>query len=312
MIIAFWKNIFYFTLVTMIFFGAGTSLGEVNNLGFLKSFPTEISAGYASGLGLSGLIGTVFYLLLKIFDFSFYTVNLSMLVFYPLYVLMFHFACVYKKKFTAFNFIDGNLEEEISQESISILQSNIEREEAEINQYLSWKNLKMLWPYCNVLFIFYFLLYLFEYVSNSWLTSHIVKTYSKKYPEDEQPFFIKNGFELASVCFRFFLFAGRSSMFMVYINRLRTLLFSLFFLLIFYLTQALSSTLFTLPLMFVTLSFIGLIGGILFSNIIRLCLVIPGVEKKYKEIVLNILGVFGEGGMFVSSILGLLFLPLLP
>ena len=77
MLIAYWKNIFILTLVTMLFFGIGTSLGEANNLGFLKGFPAETSAGYTTGTGLSGLLGTVFYFLLKLFHFSFYAVNLS-------------------------------------------------------------------------------------------------------------------------------------------------------------------------------------------------------------------------------------------
>ena len=196
MIIAFWKQWFAFTLFSMIFFGMGTSLGEGNNLGFLKGFPSEIYAGYTAGTGLSGLIGSTFYFLLKLFKFPFYAVNLSMLIFYPLYVLMFHLACVYKAKLTEFYKQSSDFEQEGSKEHL-LDQLNVEDIEAKVNDELSFQNFKLVWPSCKFLFFSFFCLYLFEYVSNSWMTSHIVASFRGKYDDDSVPFFNKFGFAVA-------------------------------------------------------------------------------------------------------------------
>ena len=313
MLIAYWKNIFILTLVTMLFFGIGTSLGEANNLGFLKGFPAETSAGYTTGTGLSGLLGTVFYFLLKLFHFSFYAVNLSILVFYPFYIFSFHYACILKKKISKYSNQNLSFKQgESLQSSDSLTQSVIEENEAAVNKSISWKNVKLLWPTCKFLFILFFCLYLLEYVCNSWLTSHIVSSFSNQYKKGESPFCITYAFELASITYRLFLFLGRGSLLCVKCPKIKLMSMLLFGISLFYLIQALSKTFFSLPVMFVTLSVIAFIGGVIFSNIIFAILDIPGIKKKHREIAVNILGIFGESGMFASSILGLIFLRLLP
>ena len=91
-------DIFAFALIGTIFIGIGCSLGDSTNLGFMKGLPPIVANGHSSGTGLSGLIGTSFYLLLKIFKFSFYAVVSSMLFFYPLYALNFYIALKFKKR----------------------------------------------------------------------------------------------------------------------------------------------------------------------------------------------------------------------
>jgi battenin len=312
LLIAYWKDLFVLVLMTMLFFGIGTSLGEANNLGFMKGFSSDVSAGYTTGTGLSGLIGTTFYLLLKLFHFSFYVVNLTMLIFYPLYVLMFHLACVYKKKNDEINLVDISLTQELNEEVESVNQEEVEQNEAQVNQFLTFDNLKLLWPHCKHLFLSVFLLYLLEYVSNSWLTSHIVKKFTDKYDKDNIPFFITYGFEFASLFYRLFLFFGRASMICIKTSKIKLLLTSLFGFVIFYLVQACTDTFFPMAIMFITLILIAFLGGIIYSNTVRLTLETPDVEKKHKEIALNIFGAFAECGMFVSSMLGLIFLSFLP
>ena len=312
MILAFWKNLFILTLLSMVFFGIGTSLGESNNLGFLKGFPTEISASYNSGTGFSGLIGTSFYLLLKIFHFSFYAVNLCILLFYPLYILMFHLACVYQKKYRESESLSNSLSMNLSGDQEPHTQVAVEQEQAQKNNLLNWVHLKKLWPNCRLYFSIFFALYLLEYVSNSWLTSHFISSFTARYDKDNAPFFVFYGFELASVFYRFFLFMGRSSTLIFRFSNIRNSTIILAVIVSFYTLESCLTKVFPLPMMFITLCVIGFIGGVIYSNCIYLLLETQSFNIKNTEIATNLLGTFGEAGMLCSTILGLIFLRLLP
>ena len=310
MLLAKSTNTFTLTLFGSIFFGAGTSLGESNNLGFLKGFPPSMSGAYSSGTGLSGVIGSVFYLLLKLFHFSFYTVNLLILIFYPFYAFVFYKACVLKEYIETPQTL---YEETILGNEQPANLKQVEINEAKVNEHLNIALIKKLWPFTAYLYFSFFLLYLLEYISNSWFTSHIVHNFDKIYKVDEKkPFFIEYGFEIAIVLYRVFLFAGRSMLSVTKHCFKQLLFFILVMIFIFYFLQTIFGTFFGYPTMFITLSFMAFIGGIIYCNIIYTALKRNTIPKQHKEIVINILGSFGELGMLCSAVLGLICLQFLP
>ena len=72
-----------------LFIGIACVVGEMTNLGFMKGFPPSVISGYSSGTGMSGVIGSYGYLLLKIFKFKFHHILLIYLLFLPVYFFSF-------------------------------------------------------------------------------------------------------------------------------------------------------------------------------------------------------------------------------
>jgi len=56
---------FYLSLVGSVFCGSMQALGEGVNLGFLKSFPSELVGGWSSGTGLAGIVGSLLFIALN-------------------------------------------------------------------------------------------------------------------------------------------------------------------------------------------------------------------------------------------------------
>jgi hypothetical protein len=332
-------NVFVFSLFGTLFFGIGTSLGDSNDLGFMKGLPSIVASGHSSGTGLSGMVGSSFYLLLKIFNFSFYAVIGSMLVFYPFYGFCFHLALRFKQEWNSVqvkakenSLLEDEIENETNKEKeglkkeeqddaneffdndntthresdkLELEMGAIEDQESQINQNLTWQNLKTVWPKSYSYIIAFFTLYLLEYIANSWITSQIIEEFSKKYDPNHQPFFIEYGFELALVVYRVVLFAGRSSLNLFKCRRIWVFILILFVCDIFYFFQSLVGTTFTIVTMYGTIILIAAFGGIIFCNIIYISLENKSLKKSEKEITLNLLTIFGDVGVLASSLIGL-------
>lgn len=334
---------FWMTLVATTLIGVGTSLGDSTNVGFIKGLPPIVSAGHSSGTGLSGIIGSTFYLLLKIFNFSFRTVNLTLLIFYPIYAFIFWRAVCFKKEFDEKNSVkkknislksdikmisskreknEYEDDESESNEPFMKIENNsedieekednkdsgiemTEDQESKINENLTWTNLKTVLPKCYQLVLGYFLMYFLEYINNSWVTSRIILNYTCEY-DMNPPFFIKYGFELALVFYRFCLFFGRSSLSFFKCPRYWPLIVILAGMTIFYFAQSMMITFFPIPVMYVLIMVIAFIGGLLFCNLIYLTLKNPKLPKKQKEISLNLVVIMGDVGVLCSSLLGIL------
>lgn len=356
LIISKYFNIFIFSLIGTSLLGIGCSLGDSNDLGFMKGLPSIVASGHSSGTGLSGVIGTTFYLLLKIFHFSFYAVVCSILFFYPFYALCFHLAVKFKLQWNERlreakyeKLLDEEEKLKINEEIESIedtqskinkndLEDNnmllnkkeknhtqvnphiennknpreledeinaVEQQESQINQNMTWQNFKKVWSKSYSYIIGYFTLYILEYMANSWITSQIINQYSKKYNKEDPPFFIVNGFELALVVYRIFLFAGRSTLNLFKCRRFWLMIIGLLILDIIYFVHSLTGTVMTLVVMYINIVFIGFLGGVIFCNLIYISLENGELEKSEKEITLNLLTIFGDVGVLASSIVGL-------
>lgn len=331
-------DIFELTLLGTIFFGIGTSLGDSTNVGFIKGLPPIVAAGHSSGSGLSGVIGSTFYLLLKIFNFSFQNVNIAMLFFYPIYGVVFWRAVCFKKEFDQMMMVAGesseietplkekendNLREvpvdmkEPYMEIVNVSENegergeegtalgNVEDRESKVNENLNWANLKMVLPKCYSLVLAYFMMYLLEYICNSWSTSRIVANYTCEY-DANPPFYIEYGFELALVFYRTVLFVGRTTLSFFKCPRVWPLMIILGGMTFFYFCQSMLFAFFPIPIMFVSITMIAFVGGLLYCNIIYMTLRNPRLPRRQKEISLNLVVIMGDMGVLCSSLIGIL------
>jgi hypothetical protein len=297
----------------------GTSLGDSTNLGFMKGLPATVASGHSSGSGLSGLIGTSFYLLLKVFDFPFHVVVSSMLFFYPLYVLNFHLAVRLKRELRQIQHQPGrgedrtgfvNLSTSLSVESSRLDLKFIERQESEVNENISWALFKEVLPKSYSYITAYYTLYLLEYMANSWLTSIIVRNYSNSPRYDPNSFSLKYGFECALVIYRLGMFLGRSSLSLFKVKNYWTLLILLFFLVGFHFMLALDNDFLPYSFMFRNIFLIAFVGGVIFCNCISSALGDSTLLESEREATINLLAIMGDGGVLTSSVLGL-FIPCL-
>ena len=80
---------FTLSCIGTLFIGVACVVGEMTNLGFMKGFPPSVISGYSSGTGMSGVLGSFGYLLLKIFKFQFQHILLIYLLFLPVYFFSF-------------------------------------------------------------------------------------------------------------------------------------------------------------------------------------------------------------------------------
>lgn len=93
-----YTSIFSFVLISCMMIGVGCTLGTLAVLGFLKCFPANLFSGYSTGTGVSGILAAVLYLYMKFDQFSFDSILLVMMLFYPFYGLGFYFVINIRKK----------------------------------------------------------------------------------------------------------------------------------------------------------------------------------------------------------------------
>lgn len=55
---------FYLALISSMFVGVSSSIGESLIVGFLKGFPSHLIAGWSSGTGFAGVYGSGFYIIM--------------------------------------------------------------------------------------------------------------------------------------------------------------------------------------------------------------------------------------------------------
>ena len=55
---------FYVVMLGALIIGTGSAFGEISHYGYLKLFPTEYIGPFISGTGISGLAGSLLYLIL--------------------------------------------------------------------------------------------------------------------------------------------------------------------------------------------------------------------------------------------------------
>jgi MFS family permease len=315
-------QIFMFSILATLFFGLASSLGESTNLGFMKGLPIIVASGHSSGAGLSGVLGCVLYLFLKIYNFSFYSIMFSMLLSYPFYGYCFNLVLVLKQKWNYIIYsnnkmmnlnklkiefkVNSSSEEKDKTENLELDMEAIEYQESQINQYMSWETIKSVWPKSYSYILGFFCLYFLEYVAISWITSHIIHEYSLNFENQKMPFLVTYGFEISMVFYRVFLFFGRSTLSFFKVKNFWFLIFLLLICDGIYFVHSIFNSMFTFTSIFINMFFIAVFGGIIYCNIIYIALQNNSLKKSEKEITMNLLSMFGDLGILLSSISGII------
>lgn len=89
-IIAYLTNQFWLSIIGTLLVGVGNGIGDGTNYGFMKCFPPIILSGFASGTGMSGIIGSLIYLIFKMLNIEFTPTLITLFLFYPIYILCFY------------------------------------------------------------------------------------------------------------------------------------------------------------------------------------------------------------------------------
>lgn len=306
---------FALVLVACLLIGLGTSIGSLVVIGFIKCFPASVFSGYSAGTGFSGLLGALLYLLLKLYRFSFDSILLVMLCFYPFFGLAFYGIVQIKVQMTArrqeasilsrshadYETIT-NPELDLSGLSSESIKETVEEQEAQINEELSAHNVRLITAQISKLLWAFYLLYVFEYISITEIGDQI----AIKYTRLQNPGDVVLGrtrhlfFEILQLAYQVGLFGGRSSLDLCKVRSVFAIIAclgiaaGLAFLQIFW-SVALQSA-----LVYANFLVIGVFGGLGYANITFWVLENQQLGKKYKVVVTK-----GAVTGFADAVLGL-------
>ena len=288
---------FTLVLISCLLIGLGTSIGSLVVIGFIKCFPPEIFSGYSAGTGFSGVLGAVLYLLLKLFDFSFDTILLVMVLFYPFFGLAFYgiikikVLIITEKKMNSilstntleYNNLDED-QEDISNISQISITENVEDREAKINEELSWNNVVYINGFISSYFVAFYLLYVFEYISITEIGNQIAMKYRKSRNPDDY-LLVKTKhlfFEILQLLYELGIFFGRGSLDVCKIKRVYLIIIFLGLSSLSLLVQIYISSLINSFFIYFNFFCVGLFGGLGYANITYWVLQNKNLDKKYK------------------------------
>lgn len=283
---------FFLSLFGSVIMGISGTLGEQTILGFLKGFAPDLIAGWACGTGFAGVFGAGVNFLLRSVKVPGSLIFLGMI---PT-------TCVYLGGFTWLNnqkVLMIEKQEDYhgvpSHESIGMEKEGKENQEASINQTLSLENVKRLWP-----LIWYFamnlaLVYFLEYTIIIGFADKATHQFKDSTKSIEHYSFI-----LLNFCYQVGVVISRSSLPIIKITRVWTVsalqLFNFFLWAWIAYTKALS-----LPIEFGIMIWVGLMGGASYVNCLYLVLESDTVEKKDKEVSINIMSICNNIGVLMAT-----------
>jgi MFS family permease len=289
---------FVLVLISCLLIGLGTSIGSLVVIGFIKCFPASVFSGFSIGTGVSGLLGAILYLLLKLFNFSFDSILLVMLLFYPFFGLAFYGIVKIKVLITSQDNEKSILtqtddysitnisrsEGELSNVSEDEITENVEEQEAKINEELSLHNVTYIGQFISSFLLAFYLLYIFEYISITEIGEQISLKYKKSMSSDDYLLSKTRNyfFEILQFMYQFGLLLGRSSLDLVKIQKVYLIITllglsagSLFL-------QIYSNYLLNSFFVNCNFFFVGLFGGLGYANITYWVLEEKKLAKKYK------------------------------
>ena len=326
-ILARYLRLFVLTLLASLIAGAGTSLGEVTILGFMKCLPPLIISGFSTGTGLGGFLGATLYFGLKSFDVSINATLLSILPFYPIYALSFcmvlrmqtsrqtndHEKESYlEKTHSQISFLITNEpQEELSDEknllekkSTKDAQTKLEEHESQMNIRLTWNNFKIVQSKAGGLFAAYSFMYFLIFISITSVSSKIQSKYKDQYSAKSTPQTVVLLFEILQVAYQMGHFLTGASLDFFQIKRVWSIIASLLVFTVVFLIQVFLPECPPIWVPIATIFIVGAIGGLGYVNIYHQILSHPAVSKQERELALNINVMMSNLCIILSSIVG--------
>ena len=177
-------------------------------------------------------------------------------------------------------------------------ETNLEDEETAINQSLSMEGIResikyVGWPMLNLSLVYYL-----EYMCT---TSFVDIGNSKKDTENSDSWMVRESFVLLQFAYQTGVFISRSSLDLIKIERV-WILTGLQFINFLIFGVASSFKLFSVEVQLVLMVWVGLMGGSSYVNCMYLILENKHLQKKHKEVTINIASLFNDIGILAASL----------
>jgi len=289
------KNQFGFSLSLLgaIIMGISGTLGEQTILGFLKGFAPELIAGWASGTGFAGVFGAGVNFLLRSVHVPGSIIFLAMIP--TTFIYLGGFTWLNNQKVLMIE-RQEDYHGVASRENISEAPEEKENQESKINQALSMENVKRLWPQISYYALNLASVYFLEYT----IIIGFADQATLKYKDSPKPI-EEHSFILLNFCYQVGVVISRSSLPIIKISRVWIVSALQLLNFIFWAWIAYDKD-FSLPLEFMIMIWVGLMGGASYVNCLYLVLESDVIEKKDKEVSINIMSICNNIGVLSATL----------
>ena len=290
---------FFLALLGSVIMGISGTLGEQTILGFLKGFAPELISGWGSGTGFAGVFGAGTNFALRYFEVPGYLIFWGMIPTTLIYLGGFNW--LHNQKCMM---IEAQEESRDGQDGEyqgmpnsrgEIAESDKDKREADINQVLTKDLFKRLWPSISYLAANLGMVYFLEYT--------IIMIFADKATDKDSKSsdpLRKNSFILLQLSYQIGVVISRSSLPVIKIRKV-WIVTALQFLNFFIWAWIAWVQTFTLGLEFLVMVWVGLMGGASYVNVLYLTLESPQIEKKDKEVSINIISICNNIGVLSAT-----------
>jgi len=284
---------FFLSLFGSVIMGISGTLGEQTILGFLKGFAPELIAGWASGTGFAGVFGAGVNFLLRSVQVPGSIIFLAMIP--TTFIYLGGFTWLNNQKVLMIE-RQEDYHGLSSRENLSEAPQEKESQEAQINQTLSIENFKRLWPQIRNIALNLAVVYFLEYT----IIIGFADKATHQFRDSAKPI-EKYSFILLNFCYQVGVVISRSSLPIIKIPKvwivsaLQLLNFVIWAWIAY--TKELS-----LPFEFVIMIWVGLMGGASYVNCLYLILESEEIEKKDKEVSINIMSICNNIGVLSATL----------
>lgn len=272
-------------LGALMVLGGACSFGENVVVGFLRMFPPKLSGAWSSGTGFAGLFGSVFYL---------WTATILHLEMETIYLLVTPSMMLYLMAFMAMN----RSALKMGLEPTSTATLNADTKSVDVLEESSICRLARCYRLCLFRAWMMGSVYLFEYIISVGLASICNSNQS---PKDQDDIYID-----LSACYQIGVFVSRSSISWWSTDRFGVLALMQFLNVLLWHSQCQwlwMSRWVGLWLEYVLMVYVGMLGGLMYVNVIHdiLCDIRNIPNQNDRELCLNIVLVHIVFGMFSSA-----------
>ncbi|KAL6061670.1 Batten's disease protein Cln3 [Balamuthia mandrillaris] len=296
---------FWFAIAAIILVGSASSFGESVMLGYMRRFPAETVDGWSSGTGMAGVSGTLLYIAFTAGGLKNWQSFLLLIPFGFAYWLVYGFLVKKAKNWEAVNRMKAAYakqkeatveEEEPLLESVQVPpMANLDNEEPPIIEggfRRNWRCLKLVWWRALQLL----LVYMFEYIVCPGAADKATADL-----KDSSNWFEANGFVILNFCYQIGVLISRSSLSLVKIRRIEILTILQLLNLVLWLFEA-KFLFMNIWVQFVSMVFVGLLGGAMYVNTFYLLLNDPKIPEQDKELCVNWTALAQTAGITSASL----------
>lgn len=287
-----------------LLFGAGSALGEAVILGFLKTFPGQAIGYFASGQGMAGIMGTLFFIVLRPLGLPDTAIYILVIPTVLPYLIAFIWLDNEKKTYPYVHHAE-ELPDSETANTLAIVNQNLQTEGVVDNQHLTWQNFLVIFRKSGLLISN---LVLIVFMSLTIITSLTVAQASlihDEKPERADEMIYKSSFVIFQLCFQIGVFLGRSSLSMLKIEQVWIMSVLMSGVFIFYLVNSIWLLVSNIFALYAVMVLVGLLNGTSFVNVFYQLKMSRKLRKTEKELAINLAAMFNDGAILLASVFSL-------